>query len=191
MSSLLPHDLCHGRSTSLWPPTPCLLAPRGVVSLLLVWGEGGRVSTSQAGGMTQVACPPLWWCWVQGVYLVTRFCSQQPVFAPGSSEVAAKFFGLCVFCPEFAQLRISAAVFSPTQFPCILLFEESVTRLRPSGQGSQVPACLKSVLGHRNLCYVADAWIPGGKWGGLISWWGLGSKQLMCEVRQLVWERVQ
>jgi len=21
MSSLLPHDLCHGRSTSLWPPT--------------------------------------------------------------------------------------------------------------------------------------------------------------------------
>ena len=24
MSSLLPHDLCHGRSASLWPPTPCL-----------------------------------------------------------------------------------------------------------------------------------------------------------------------
>ena len=24
MSSLLPHDLCHGRSASLWPPTPPL-----------------------------------------------------------------------------------------------------------------------------------------------------------------------
>ena len=93
---------------------PCLLAARGVVSLFLVWGEGGRVSTGQAGGMTQVVCPPLWWCWVQGVSLVTRFCFQQPVFAPGSSKVAAEFFGLCVFCPEFAQLQISAASFSPT-----------------------------------------------------------------------------
>ena len=27
MSSLLPHDLCHGRSTSLWPPTGRVFKP--------------------------------------------------------------------------------------------------------------------------------------------------------------------
>ena len=43
MSSLLPHDLCHGRSTSLWPPTFMLsevsreaLVPCLILSFMLV-----------------------------------------------------------------------------------------------------------------------------------------------------------
>lgn len=124
---------------------PCLLAP-WVVSLFLVWGGGWACAHGQAGGMTQVLCAPLWWCCVQRVHLVPRFCFQQSVFTPGSSEAAAEF----LLSVSFAQVPQPANMCSNFQSHivslCILLFEEHVPRFRHYGQGSQVLARLKSVL---------------------------------------------
>ena len=44
--------------------------------------------------------------------LLLRTKNKYPFFAPGSSEVAIGILGLfCIFCPEFAQLRVHTVLF--------------------------------------------------------------------------------
>ena len=47
-------------------------------------------------GWLRCVAHPLWWCCVQGACAVPHICSQHPVFAPGSSKVAVRFFGLFI-----------------------------------------------------------------------------------------------
>ena len=39
------------------------------------------------------------------------FCSRHSVFAPASSEMAVRLFGLCIFCPEFAPTAHAQSYF--------------------------------------------------------------------------------
>ena len=89
---------------------------------------------------------------------VPCFCSQHPVFAPGSSEVAVGIFGLFVsfgsrICPSCPMHTV---IFSSIQFLCILLLEErcvQIQALQHCSRGSQVPACLSySNFKKNNYC---------------------------------------
>ena len=62
---------------------------------------------------------------MQGAYEVPCFCSQHPVFALGSAEVAVALFGpLCLVVHNLPQLHMHTVSFSPLQFLCILLLEK-------------------------------------------------------------------
>ena len=81
--------------------------------------------------------PRRWWC-VQGACAVPCFCSQLPVFAPGSPKVALGFFGLFVSLGS----RI-CSYFESIQFLSILLLKErciQVHALQHCCNGSQVPS---------------------------------------------------
>ena len=66
---------------------------------------------------------------------------QYPAFVPGSSKVTAGFVGFCIFGPKFA-LTVHAVIFSPIQFPCILLLKVcSAARIATLQQRVPGPAC--------------------------------------------------
>lgn len=94
-----------------------------------------------------MVCPLLRWCWVPGACALPCFCSQPPVFAPGSSTAAVRFFwSLCIICPEFDLTAGTYTVkFSLAQFLCIKYKEmcagPSIATLQP--KVSQVLACLR------------------------------------------------
>ena len=78
---------------------------------------------------------------MQGAYEVPCFCSQHPVFALGSAEVAVALFGpLCLVVHNLPQLHMHTVSFSPLQFLCILLLEETFVQVQALQQspGSQV-----------------------------------------------------
>ena len=81
--------------------------------------------------MAWVFCPPLWWWWVQGACSGLCFYSKHTVFAPDSLEEAAK--SLCLFVSHvqnLSKLQVQAVIFSPIQFPCFLLLEESFVQVQ-------------------------------------------------------------
>ena len=61
------------------------------------------------------------------------FCSQYPVFAPGSLEVAVGvFFFLAFLYPvvhNLPQLRMLAVIFSPLEYLSVLLLEETFVQM--------------------------------------------------------------
>ena len=72
---------------------------------------------------------------------------QSPPFAPGSSKVAAGYFGLLVaFVQNLPQLHFHTVIFSLMQSFCILLLKErwvQTQALQHCSRGSQLQACPK------------------------------------------------
>ena len=60
------------------------------------------------------------------------FCSQHPVFAPGSLEVAVEGFFLAFLYPvvhNLPQLQMLAVIFSPLEYLSVLLLEETFVQM--------------------------------------------------------------
>ena len=108
--------------------------------------------TEEAGGLQSIELQRVgrnwatntftfWWCRVKGGRHSTLF------FAPCSSKVAVGFFNLFVFwgpriCPSYTQSITHAVIFSPIQFPWVLLLEErcvQVQALQHCSKASQIP----------------------------------------------------
>ena len=79
-------------------------------------------------------CPPLRWCCVQGA-------SRAPYFFSWLFKSGSWVFDLFVsFVQNLLQLHMHAVVFSPIQFLCILLLEDSTCKhcsTAAKGPGSQ------------------------------------------------------
>ena len=94
----------------------CSLAcsPRGVVSWFLKWGRVGVCPGVRPEGWVRLFSHPSGGV-VQRVCTVPCFCSQHPVFAPGSAEVAVGLLSFCIFWVQnLPQLHIWAVTFSPS-----------------------------------------------------------------------------
>ena len=61
---------------------------------------------------------------------VCRDLTQYPAFAPGTSEVAAGFWSFLYLVNNLPQLLMQAVVFSPLQFLCSLLLEETFVQVQ-------------------------------------------------------------
>ena len=103
-------------------------------------------------------CPLLCWPCVQGARSVPCFCSQHPVFAPGSLEVAD--MGFAVSSSLLLRIRSNCCMcvvtFSPMQPLCILLLQESFVQVQAfqrCSEDSQIPACLSETF---TLCSKCD-----------------------------------
>ena len=89
----------------------------------------GVGQTCSLYGMRVGVCPEVrlegWlrWCYMQEAWIVPCFCSQHPVFAPGSSKVeVGLFWSLCiVWVQNLPQLHMHD--FS-SQFLCVVLLKE-------------------------------------------------------------------
>ena len=79
-------------------------------------------------------------------------------------------------CPNCSYMRWFLVPYSCLVSCCLRSMCPGAS-IRPRVSG---PSLSQKCLWRRNLCCMADKWMHGGKWGGLISRWGLGSKQLTC-----------
>ena len=62
-------------------------------------------------GVAYVSRPPLWWCCVQGAYIVCCFCSQHPIFCSWLFRSGSWFFlSFCIFlsiiCPNSTCMQL-------------------------------------------------------------------------------------
>ena len=91
-----------------------------------------------------MVCPPLWWWCVPGACAVPCFCSQHPVFAPSSSEVAVGFFlfvclvFLYLVVQDLPQLCVHTVIFSPYGFFVFCCSRRLLSRCKHCSEGSQV-----------------------------------------------------
>ena len=56
------------------------------------------------------------WCCVRGACTVPCSCSQPLAFGPGTSKWLLGLWSPCVFCPEFAQLRMRGVTLNAQGF---------------------------------------------------------------------------
>ena len=82
--------------------------------MFFIRGEGGGLSSGQAGGKAEVVCPRLRWLCVQGACVEPCFCSQHPVFTPDFPKVADGILvSLYLLQPKFALTEEHMVIFSP------------------------------------------------------------------------------
>ena len=141
MSSLLPHDLCHGRSTSLWPPT--VSACCGSVY--------HRASGMQDDG------PHFAWCHLTG--LVTSLIILTSSWP--STEVAFLCLLHCTYCVNFTSLLTQRSSFSWVELYRTSISFSLVILYTVHWQKQKV-VWGKKVLykGHLCWCCFSFFWIP-------------------------------
>ena len=103
------------------------MIPEVGAELFSSMGEGSSVSMAW-GGLSVL--PTSWMVYVKGACTVSYF-APDTVFVPGSSKVAVGLFSLCIFWVQnLLQLLMVTVIFSPIQFPCILLLEERCVQVQ-------------------------------------------------------------
>ena len=116
------------------------------MSWFLIWGEARGGSRGGAGGVT--------WARPFGS-VVCRGHAQYPAFAPSSSEMAVGFcWSFCILsiiCPNCTCTQV-LFFFSPLEFLCILLLEETFVQVQALQQRRPGPRFLPVSPGPFPVC---------------------------------------